>query len=395
MTDTAHNNTQREEVALELLTNGGTAEPVVELTEDEELLALHQQLNDNPFAHKYYSRWFNAFQPLGDLQPPEPPVVCQTDDGKALFTLGSLSEVVGEKRAGKSLLLTMATLQEIRDGYSVFWLDSDDGSARRTLDRLRKFAPHHGVSEDQLQAQFLYATPAGGFWFGDTSQAPLGLIAIRERIRVWNESGNPPVRMFVIDSVTPQLQYDNFTSNSQETRRWYDAVREHLANGLNLAVPVIDHTGHSSNNRSTGTAQKAAGSTVSYMVKNGTNRNRVVRFEVECSTSHKDGWWTSGESIGNFYADMRGDAWEVTFQSTSTTPLDNLLRRISDYAEKHADEVGDKGWSLSQLRQKITGGNQDKGDAIRVAATTGILELRNGNYHFVRPYDASTDSQGE
>ena len=85
-----------------------------------------------------------------DARTPEPPSIA------GLFYPGRRHVVSGEAEAGKSMLLLAASVDEIRAGHGVVWVDTDSMGAGPTLERLR----HLGLDDEQIARLFAYLEPA-------------------------------------------------------------------------------------------------------------------------------------------------------------------------------------------------------------------------------------------
>lgn len=157
-----------------------------------------------------------------DLEPVQADYLTRTD-GTALLYAGKMHVFQAEPSAGKSWLALAATLDVLRVGGAVVYLDYEDTSTG-ILGRLLAL----GAEPSDVRERFAYVQPAGGF--GPTEKADLARLLDRL---------NPD--LVVIDGVAEALARDGLSEDrAAEVVGWIERLPRWIAR-TGAAVVMLDH----------------------------------------------------------------------------------------------------------------------------------------------------------
>ena len=150
------------------------------------------------------------------------PEVFRRDDGSHLFYRGRVNSVHGDSGDGKSMVVTLAAVQELGAGHRVIWIDFEDNETV-IVERLRLL----GATDDTIADRFHYHRPT----------APFDAVAVAEIERDCDD-----VTLLVIDSLGEAFGLEGIDEDRDvQVGPWLRRVARTLAD-VGPAVVIIDHS---------------------------------------------------------------------------------------------------------------------------------------------------------
>lgn len=174
------------------------------------------------------------------LPEPPAPVLLKRTDGHALFYAGQLNLLYGLPESGKTLVAQAATVEALREGRRVGFIDIDHNGPAATVCRLLDMgAPEKALRDPDL---FRYIEPE------DKAQ----VIAVVRDMKAWRPA------VVVVDSVGELMPLFGLNSNSPDDFTIaHSSVLKPLAMA-GAAVLAIDHLPKNTDNHSNGPTGTAA-----------------------------------------------------------------------------------------------------------------------------------------
>lgn len=161
----------------------------------------------------------------------EEPTLGRLTNGFALFYLAATNSLLGATGSGKTYILMLAMIQEMKKGNTVLFLDYES-SPKRIMRRLLAL----GATKDELVRHLRRARPERKF----TEETKIELREVVERYRP---------TLVVIDSTGESLAVQGANPNAdEEVARWFTLAPTYIAS-LGPGVVLVDHVAKGANGR--------------------------------------------------------------------------------------------------------------------------------------------------
>ncbi|CAB4177897.1 Prim_Pol domain containing protein [uncultured Caudovirales phage] len=308
---------------------------------------------------------------------PGPSVLYRTD-GQCLLYAGKINAIFGESESGKTWVALEAVRQQLVQGNKVFYIDFED-SKRGIRGRLKAL----GVPREHF-ARFKYANPDGAY--NETAQQAL-LGSIRDF--------TPD--LIVMDGVNAAMNLLGLDLEKNKDATQFSQVVLRPLRLWGAAVLTIDHVTKSKDTRGNyaiGAQAKRAdidGVAISVDVSMPFGRGSNGKLSLKVTKDRPGfvrGMSQEASYIGHVdlisQADNRIEISIVGGQ-TGFTPHEYLMRKLSEFMEKHAAEL-----STNQIVHAIEGGTDQIKKALSQLEGQGYLGVRasgQGRYFtHIRPF---------
>lgn len=278
---------------------------------------------------------------------------------QGLLYEGRIHSIAGAAGDGKTLLALWMALRVIDRGFTVVYLDAENGP-KVVAERLGAM----GVDLDALDGLFYYL-PA------DLTLHPDSLAALRATIAEVQPA------LVVFDSLADFLAAAGLDENSNtDCTRWFAAVAQPLKDA-GVASLVLDHVPKSGKGGPRGASSKVAKMDVQWEVEvsNRFDRDRTGEIKLTC-TKDRECWLpkTTRFSVG-------GGVFARSAESIEKP--DDSHARLTDNAKKLYDtlrKAGEKGVRWTDLKRAVEGSNGALTRGRDELNRYNLLEKRDGRY---------------
>ena len=195
-----------------------------------------------------------------DLPPSDPPSVLRVGVSKHLLYRGRTHTVIGESSSGKTWLAVLASVEVLRAGGRVLWIDYETNGAE-VANR------HKSMSDipDEYWTRFDYVSPTERLEDSKTNASTIHGAVLYAHLETTSYD------LVVIDSVTGAMSCEGLDTNSDaDVETFHRLLAYRLANS-GPAVLMLDHVVKSTENRGNdarGSGRKREGVTgASYKMK--------------------------------------------------------------------------------------------------------------------------------
>ncbi len=291
-----------------------------------------------------------------------PPVLLpRTDDVCLIYGEGKIHDFAAPPESCKGWLLLYASLEPLRAGYTIVYLDFEAGPSE-VVERLRAL----GVSDERIKAQFVYIAP----------HEPL-------TDRRWLDAAlaRKPA-LVVIDGVTEALTLHGLDLNDNaDVAKWLELLPRPAARS-GASVALLDHVVKDRESRgaySLGAQHKLAGVDVAYSLKveEPFGRGREGRVKIRVRKDRPGHVRASAE--GEDVATMRLVSDEDTGAVTVTLEPPEVQGdfRPTTLMERLSDAIKvTPGMSKREVRGAIPGKIAAKETALRLLVAEEYVEVR-------------------
>lgn len=319
---------------------------------------------------------------LGDVETPLPDVL-PCGDRPGVFYRGQRSMMSGEAAVGKTWIALFACVVEIAAGRTVVWVDLDNMSAARILERLRMLAGGAGVTDADLRERFRYVrpvTPAG--------EDSLAVIA-----------GASP-SLVVIDSLNPALALHGADPMSTTD---VDTFLVSIVDPLTAAgacVLMLDHVPKNAANHGRyayGSERKLTGVDVHLTVRASKPFSREEGGEswVDVAKDRDGHVGGTGDTVGAFRIEVLGKfGASASFSEVPKGIAKDLA--ISTTAEKIAAALGDEARPKRWIEDNVPGRAATIREALDAMQAGGHISITRGSHgskliKLVKSYSVTED----
>lgn len=192
---------------------------------------------------------------------PIAPTLFMRSDGKNLLYPGRVHSINGESEAGKSFLTSLATVERVKAGETVLYVDFE-ADAKTLRSRLLQL----GLTLAQIQNQVIYIRPVESMteqtWeqvegvFGKS--VPIKRFR-KEAMEAFNRALDRKPTFAVLDGLAEALVIDEKDENSnQDVTEYIQGLPRYLAHNCKMTVVIIDHLPKGSNDGPRGAGAKVA-----------------------------------------------------------------------------------------------------------------------------------------
>lgn len=332
-----------------------------------------------------WSRPVNLTAALAGEPPPAPSVGYWSGETgvRALFYPNEVHSVFGDPEALKSWLLLLASVQEVKLGRHVFYLDME-ANDRSIVDRLRLL----GASSTRIRKNFHYFRP-------DDRISDADQVRFRSLVNRYKPT------LVVLDGVTEAFAVHGLSINSPEdTAHWFrNFARQFQVKATpDYAGPAIVELDHvvkdrdARNGWAIGSVHKKAGiKGAAYQVVSaspfGKSKHGVSRLFLEKDSPGGVEWIAHGKHrqrlVAELHCDATGggvDAWiESPAPVAETTaeqelPPAQTLKFRTRMLAIWAFVNDNPGASGRTIRANVSGGDKEKRDATEQLVDEGYIE---------------------
>lgn len=201
---------------------------------------------ENPLGRNPMEERLTSWDAI-DLEPyltgkivTEPPSILTRDDGVSLFYGGKVNMIFGPSESAKSWITQWSTIQHMRRGERVVYVDMEDGPAE-TVKRLRLL----GALDDELKDLFTYVRPEDPLAamqrnkFGNevnSTEAMTAESAFRQMLATVDPT------LIVVDGMTAVYSLHGLDTNDSVGTEVINKWLKSLTRAGRTGVVVIDHT---------------------------------------------------------------------------------------------------------------------------------------------------------
>ncbi|UOT02268.1 bifunctional DNA primase/polymerase [Rhodococcus opacus] len=339
----------------------------------------------------------------GEYDPVVPTTFPRTD-GQCLLYPGLTHSFHGESESGKSLVLQWVSVQEIKAGRHVLFLDyeSDPRSITRRLQDM-------GATAEEIETYFDYRLPETA---PDSTQADQ-----HEWVKVLAPA---KYSLVVIDGVTASLgTFGGSSQSNDDVNAWTRKLPRALATATGAAVAMVDHVTKDAGTRgrfAIGAQAKMAdvtGAAYTVTPKEPVGKGRVGTIRLRVGKDRPSGvrpFCTDYNSndhthlVGDITVDSTGPVLTMTLDpgkaeddrhvgdGNGGVRRPDLMEAISRAIEA-AESEGETEWSANAIEKRVKGQGARIRAAIKVLLTEGYLANHpiNNRITFVRRYRAEDD----
>lgn len=339
----------------------------------------------------------------GEYEPVVPTIFPRTD-GQCLLYPGLTHSFHGESESGKSLVLQWLSVQEIKAGHHVLFLDYES-DPRSITDRLKAM----GATAEEIETYFDYRLP---------ETPPDSTVADQHE---WVQVLTPDkYTLAVIDGVTASIGTFGASSQSNdEVNAWTRKLPRALATATGAAIAMVDHVTKDAGTRgrfAIGAQAKMAdvtGAAYTVTPKDPVGKGVVGTIRLRVGKDRPSGvrpFCTDYNAndhthlVGDVVVDSTGPVLTMKLEPGKPEDTRNVgdgsgnLRR-PDLMEKISREVesarsdGETEWSMNALEKRVKGQGARIRAAIKVLVAEGYFDNNpiNNRIMFVREYRAEND----
>lgn len=297
----------------------------------------------------------------GTIDRPEPSVG-QLSDGRHLFYQPGVNGIAGGPGAGKSLAVQAVTVQHLRDGGHVLWVDHEDHEIS-TVARLLDLGGDGG----HIVERFHYLHP-------DTGYSVAAEAALADALAGYD---NLERFLAVVDSVGESLALDGYNGNDDpDVTAWFARLPKQLAN-RGACVVVIDHIVKAVDTDGLwpiGSQRKLASITgAQYMLQPAKpfTKDMAGSARLVCAKD-RHGHHARGARVADF--NVEPDAGRINATFVASAPGSEfrptfLMERISRYLEINP------GATTRRIRDDVAGNHAAKAAALQLLVAEGHVEV--------------------
>ena len=306
----------------------------------------------------------------GTYEPPQPTVGARTD-GAGLFYPAKMHTVAAESEGGKTWLALAATMDEIKAGHHVVYLDFEDDQGtmagrlltlgvdrERIHDQFHYIRPEHalgtGINLDDLHAVLEQHSPTLAVVDGVTEAMTLNGLNPLDNSDAAKFSRLLPRRLTAAGAACVNLDH---VTKDREGRGRYALGAIHKLNGLDGAAYTLEN-------------RKSFGVGVTGRSTLKISKDRPAQLRRNALPSSQGMWWY-GDLVMQSHA---SDFAEVTVEPPIERPADfrptDLMARLSRLI---AEKAGDRGLSGRKVQDLARGKADNNRTALALLEIEGYI----------------------